>query len=215
MKIGYPDKWKDLSKLKVDRKSYCSNVMNSNMWGYKEMINKYGKPVDKTEWGMQPHTYNAYYNPSNNEIVVPACNIIVPGFEGKMPDDAILYSIIGGSTFGHEMTHGFDDQGCQYDEKGNLNNWWTKEDLMKFQSKTKLIVNQFNKFTVLKDKHVNGDATQGENIADLGGVVMGFEAFKLLTLEIVASFKLGPPFFNQETIWEKNVEFIFNFRFIE
>ena len=178
MKIGYPDKWKDLSKLKVDRKSYCSNVMNSNMWGYKEMINKYGKPVDKTEWGMQPHTYNAYYNPSNNEIVVPACNIIVPGFEGRMPDDAILYSIIGGSTFGHEMTHGFDDQGCQYDEKGNLNNWWTKEDLMKFQSKTKLIVNQFNKFTVLKDKHVNGDATQGENIADLGGVVMGFEAFK-------------------------------------
>lgn len=179
MKVGYPDKWKDLSKLKINRKSYCSNVMNSNIWGYKEMINKYGKPVDKKAWDMQPHTYNAYYNPSNNEIVVPACNIIVPGFEGRMPDDAILYSIIGGSTFGHEMTHGFDDQGCQYDEKGNLNNWWTSEDLKKFQSKTKLIVDQFNQFKVLGDKHVNGDATQGENIADLGGVVMGYEAFKM------------------------------------
>ena len=178
MKVGFPDKWKDLSDLKIDRKSYCSNVMNANIWEYKQMISKYKKPVDKSEWGMQPHTYNAYYNPSNNEIVVPACNITVPGFEGRMPDDAVLYSIIGGSTFGHEMTHGFDDQGCQYDEKGNLNNWWTKEDLNKFQSKTKRIVSQFDRFTVLKNKHVNGSATQGENIADLGGVVMGYEAFK-------------------------------------
>ena len=181
MKVGYPDKWKDLSKLKIDRKSYCANVMKANIWGYQEMINKYGKPVDRNAWDMQPHTYNAYYNASNNEIVVPACNIIVPGFEGRMPDDAILYSIIGGSTFGHEMTHGFDDQGCQYDEIGNLNNWWTKEDLKKFQSKTKLIVNQFNQFKVLGNKQVNGDATQGENIADLGGIVMGYEAFKKTT----------------------------------
>ena len=95
------------------------------------MIHKFGKPVDRTEWNMFPQTYNAYYNPSNNEICVPACNIIVPGFEGRMPDDAILYGIIGGSTFGHEITHGFDDQGSQYDEKGNLNNWWTKEDYIK------------------------------------------------------------------------------------
>ena len=142
------------------------------------MINKYGKPVDRTEWGMYPQTYNAYYNPSNNEICVPACNIIVPGFEGRMPDDAVLYGIIGGSTFGHEITHGFDDQGSQYDEKGNLNNWWTAEDLRKFKEKTKLIVEQFNKYEVLEGKFVNGDATQGENIADLGGVVMGYEAFK-------------------------------------
>jgi len=142
------------------------------------MIGRYGKKVDKSEWAMQPHTYNAYYDPSNNEIVVPACNIIVPGFEGRMADDAILYSIIGGSTFGHEMTHGFDDQGSQFDEKGNLNNWWTAEDLKKFQAKTKLIVAQFNAYKVLGNKHVNGDATQGENIADLGGVVMGYEAFK-------------------------------------
>ena len=178
MKVGYPDKWKDLSSMKIDRKSYCANVIQANIWGFKDMINKYGKPVDRTEWSMQPQTYNAYYNPSNNEIVVPACNIIVPGYEGRMPDDAILYGIIGGSTFGHEITHGFDDQGSQYDEKGNLNNWWTPEDLKKFKAKTKLIVAQFNKYTVLGNKHINGDATQGENIADLGGVVMGYEAFK-------------------------------------
>jgi putative endopeptidase len=178
MKVGYPDKWKDMSTMNIDRKSYCANVMQANIWSYNYMKNKFGKPVDRTEWSMQPQTYNAYYNPSNNEIVVPACNIMVPGYEGRMPDDAILYGIIGGSTFGHEITHGFDDQGSQYDENGNLNNWWTAEDLKKFQVKTKLIVSQFNKFTILGDKHINGDATQGENIADLGGVVMGYEAFK-------------------------------------
>ncbi len=177
MKVGYPDKWKDMSSVVVDKKSYCSNVMAVNQWSYNYMIHKFGKPVDRTEWNMFPQTYNAYYNPSNNEICVPACNIIVPGFEGRMPDDAILYGIIGGSTFGHEITHGFDDQGSQYDDKGNLNNWWTKEDYSKFKAKTKLIVDQFSKFKI-GDKNVNGDATQGENIADLGGVVMGFEAFK-------------------------------------
>lgn len=177
MKVGYPDQWKDMSSVVVDKKSYCSNVMAVNQWSYNYMIHKFGKPVDRTEWNMFPQTYNAYYNPSNNEICVPACNIIVPGFEGRMPDDAILYGIIGGSTFGHEITHGFDDQGSQYDDKGNLNNWWTKEDYSKFKAKTKLIVDQFSKFKI-GDKNVNGDATQGENIADLGGVVMGFEAFK-------------------------------------
>ena len=178
MKVGYPDHWKDMSKLVVDRKSYCANVMQANAWAYQYMITKFGKSVDRSEWSMTPQTYNAYYNASNNEIVVPACNIMVPGFEGSMPDDAILYGIIGGSVFGHEITHGFDDQGSQYDENGNLNNWWTAEDLKKFQAKTKLIVSQFNKFTILGDKHLNGEATQGENIADLGGVVMGYEAFK-------------------------------------
>lgn len=177
MKVGYPDKWKDLSSVTIDRNNYLKNVMAVNKWSYDYMTNKYGKPVDRTEWGMYPQTYNAYYNPSNNEICVPACNIIVPGFEGRMPDDAILYGIIGGSTFGHEITHGFDDQGSQYDDKGNLNNWWTAEDLKKFKQKTALIVSQYSKFKV-GDKNVNGDATQGENIADLGGVVMGYEAFK-------------------------------------
>jgi putative endopeptidase len=178
MKVGYPDKWKDMSSVVVDQKTYCANVMAVNQWSYNDMIQKYGKSVDRTEWGMYPQTYNAYYNPSNNEICVPACNIIVPGFEGRMPDDAVLYGIIGGSTFGHEITHGFDDQGSQYDEKGNLNNWWTADDLKKFKEKTKAIVAQFNKYEALPGKFVNGDATQGENIADLGGVVMGYEAFK-------------------------------------
>ncbi len=178
MKVGYPDKWKDMSSIAIDRKSYCANIVAVSKWEYDYMIAKFGKPVDRTEWGMYPQTYNAYYNPSNNEICVPACNIIVPGFEGRMPDDAVLYGIIGGSTFGHEITHGFDDQGSQYDEKGNLNNWWTAQDLAKFQNKTKLIVSQFNKYEVVDGKFVNGDATQGENIADLGGTVMGYEAFK-------------------------------------
>jgi putative endopeptidase len=178
MKVGYPDKWKDLSSLEICRDSYAKNVMNVMKWRYNYMLSKYGKPVDRTEWDMQPQTYNAYYNPANNEIVVPACNIMVPGFEGRMPDDAVLYGIIGGSTFGHEITHGFDDQGSKYDEKGNLADWWTKEDKEKFEAKTKLIVRQFDNYVVLDSLHLKGANSQGENIADLGGVIMGFEAFK-------------------------------------
>ncbi len=177
MKVGYPDKWKDLSALQISRDSYCRNMMNVNNWYYNFMINKYGKPVDRTEWDMEPQTYNAYYDPANNEIVVPACNIIVPGFEGRMPDDAILYGIIGGSTFGHEITHGFDDQGSLYDENGNLRDWWTKEDREKFVAKTKRIVRQFDNYVVLDSLHLKGANSQGENIADLGGVIMGYEAF--------------------------------------
>jgi len=178
MKVGYPDKWKDMSQLSIDRSSYCANVMRVNAWRHAYNVAKFGKPVDRTEWGMYPQTYNAYYNPSNNEIAVPGCNILVPGFERRLADDAILYGIIGGSTFGHEITHGFDDQGSQYDENGNLRNWWTEEDRAKFLAKTKKIVDQFNHYTILDSLHLNGDATQGENIADLGGVVMGYEAFK-------------------------------------
>jgi len=178
MKVGYPDKWKDLSTLQVERRSYVNNVMNANIWQFNYMISKYGKPVDRTEWGMEPQTYNAYYNPSNNEIVVPGCNIIVPGYERVLADDALLYSIIGGSTFGHEITHGFDDQGSKYDENGNLNNWWTTGDSSKFYAKTKMIVRQFNDYIAVDSLHINGELTQGENIADLGGIMMGYEAFK-------------------------------------
>lgn len=178
MKVGYPDKWKDLSSLQVDRSSYVHNVMNANKWRFNYMISKFGKPVDRTEWGMEPQTYNAYYNPSNNEIVVPGCNIIVPGYERVLADDALLYSIIGGSTFGHEITHGFDDQGSKYDENGNLDNWWTTDDSIKFYTKTKMIVRQFNEYVAVDSLHINGELTQGENIADLGGIMMGYEAFK-------------------------------------
>ncbi len=177
-KVGYPDHWKDLSALTVDRSSYVKNVMNANKFWFGYMTGKFGKPVDRTEWHMNPQTYNAYYNPSNNEIVVPGSNIIVPGFERTLADDAILYSIIGGSTFGHEITHGFDDQGSKYDENGNLSNWWTPEDSIRFYSKTKMIVRQFDAYVAVDSLHINGDMTQGENIADLAGVVMGFEAFK-------------------------------------
>jgi len=177
MKVGYPDKWKDLSSMQIDRTSYLKNVMNANKWRFDYMISKYGKPVDRTEWGMEPQTYNAYYNPSNNEICIPGCNIIVPGYEGKMADDALLYSIIG-ATFGHEITHGFDDQGCKYNALGNLQNWWTSEDSIKFYTKTKMIVKQFNNYIAVDSLHINGELTQGENIADLGGTIMAYEAFK-------------------------------------
>ena len=178
MKVGYPDHWKDMSSVQIDRSSYLNNVVSASHWSFNYMITKYGKPVDRTEWGMHPQTYNAYYNPSNNEICVPGCNILVPGYERVLADDALLYSIIGGSTFGHEITHGFDDQGAKYDKEGNLNNWWTSSDSIKFFAKTKLIVEQYNNYVAVDNLHINGDMTQGENIADLAGVSMGFEAFK-------------------------------------
>jgi len=199
MKVGYPDQWKDMSSVIINPETYLQNNINVNVWEFNRMIDKYGKPVDHSEWHMYPQTYNAYYSPSFNEIVVPACNIIVPGYEGKMADDAILYSIIGGSVFGHEITHGFDDQGSKYDENGNLNNWWTNEDRDKFKAKTRLIVEQYNNYVVLDSLHINGEATQGENIADLGGLVVGYEAFKrtpqFKNNEIIAGLNPSERFF--------------------
>ncbi len=190
MKVGYPDTWKDMRAMQIGRSSYVRNIMNANTWAFGYMIAKYGKPVDRKEWDMEPQTYNAYYNPSNNEIVVPGCNIIVPGYERTLADDALLYSIIGGSTFGHEMTHGFDDQGCKYDNNGNLNNWWTADDSVKFFSKTALIVRQFNEYVAVDSLHVNGELTQGENIADVGGIMMGYEAFRK-TRQFSANERIG------------------------
>jgi putative endopeptidase len=173
--------------------------MSANKWEFEYMASKYGKPVDRTEWDMEPQTYNAYYNSSNNEIVVPGCNIIVSGYEHVLADDAILYSVIGGSTFGHEITHGFDDQGSKYDELGNLNNWWTPEDSAKFYTKTKMIVKQFNDYVAVDSLHINGELTQGENIADLGGIMMGYEAFKKTSQyenhEIIAGLNPDQRFF--------------------
>lgn len=177
MKVGYPDRWKDMSSVIIDRTSYAKNVMNATNWSFRYNVTKYGKPVDRKEWTMTPQTYNAYYAYANNDLVMPACNIIIPGFEYKMADDALLYSIIG-ATFGHEITHGFDDQGSKFDDKGNLHNWWIKSDSIKFFNKTKMIVEQFNNYIAVDSLHINGNQTQGENIADLAGIMMGYEAFK-------------------------------------
>jgi putative endopeptidase len=175
-KIGYPDKWKDYSGLEITRDSYFKNMMNVAHWRYNYMISKIGKPVDKTEWGMTPPTVNAYYNPSMNEIVFPA-GILQPPFFNPQADDAVNYGGIG-AVIGHEMTHGFDDQGRNYDSKGNLTNWWTTDDSVKFATKAKVIIDQFDKYTVLDSIHVKGLRTLGENIADLGGISIAYEAFK-------------------------------------
>ena len=177
-KVGYPDKWKDFSALKVDRSSFLANVQRANEWWHNYNINKLGKPVDRTEWDMTPQTYNAYYNPSNNEIVLPAGIFAVPGFKDEELDDALVYGYAAASTIGHEITHGFDDQGRQYDAAGNLTNWWNKKDEMEFNSRAKFIINQFSEFNPVDTLHINGNATQGENIADLGGMLLGLDAFK-------------------------------------
>ena len=179
-KLGWPDKWKDFSALDIDRNAYCANVMRASQWHYNFSVNHFGKPMDRTEWIMTPETYNAYYDPTNNEICIPGCNITIPGFDG-IPDDAVIYAVIAGSTFGHEVTHGFDDGGRQYDAEGNLKGWWTNEDSVKFANRAKLLSDQYSAYTVLDSLHVRGEATLGENIADLGGAVMGFEAFKKTT----------------------------------
>ncbi len=177
-KIGYPDVWKDYSTLDISKDAYVINVMNARKWHFNDMVSKLNKPVDRTEWGMNPQTYNAYYNPSNNEIVLPAAILTIPGKKMSEVDDAFLYGFIGASTIGHEMTHGFDDQGRLYDGEGNLNGWWTVQDSIKFVAKTQLMVDQFSNYTVLDSMHVNGKATLGENIADLGGLVIGYDAMK-------------------------------------
>ncbi len=178
-KIGYPDKWKDYSTLEIVRDSYLKNILNASKWHYDDMVSKLYKPVDRTEWDMTPQTYNAYYNPSNNEIVLPAAILTIPGKKMSEVDDAFLFGFIGASTVGHEMTHGFDDQGRLYDEKGNLQGWWTASDSAKFVEKSKLMVEQYNNYVVLDSMRINGKATLGENIADLGGLVIGYEAMKM------------------------------------
>ncbi|MBA3649354.1 MAG: M13 family metallopeptidase [Chitinophagales bacterium] len=177
-KVGYPDKWRDYSSLSINRNSYAENEIGARKWFSDFEIAKLGKPVDRTEWDMTPQTWNAYYNPSNNEIVLPAAAFVVPGISDSCVDDAIMYGYAAGSTIGHEITHGFDDQGSQFDEKGNLKEWWSTEDRTKFLSRTGKIVKQFNNYLVLDSIHLNGEAEQGENIADLGGMLLGLDAYK-------------------------------------
>lgn len=175
-KIGYPDKWRDYTGLVIVRNSYVKNILASNAFDYNFMISKLGKAVDKTEWGMTPPTVNAYYNPAFNEIVFPAGILQYPFFDLSV-DDAAIYGGIG-AVIGHEMTHGFDDQGCQYAADGNLKNWWSLDDKARFDAKTKMVKEQYDAFTILDGKHVNGSLTLGENIADLGGVTIAYDAFK-------------------------------------
>ena len=177
-KVGYPDKWKDFSAMKIENTAFVTNIMNANEWWFNYNINKLGKPVDRTEWDMSPQTYNAYYNPSNNEIVLPAGMFAVPGMKDEDLDDAFVYGYAAASTIGHEITHGFDDQGRQYDAKGNLQGWWQPNDSVQFVHKAINIIHQFSEFVPVDTIHVNGEATQGENIADLGGILLGLDAFK-------------------------------------
>jgi len=176
VKIGYPDKWRDYTDLSIARDSYVQNIRNGQVFQFMYTMSKLGKPVDRTEWFMYPQTVNAYYSPVMNEIVFPAA-ILQPPFFDMNADDAVNYGAIG-VVIGHEITHGFDDQGRQYNKDGNLQNWWTSEDSLRFTEYTKLLVDQFNSFEMLPGKFVNGSLTLGENLADYGGLTISVHAFQ-------------------------------------
>jgi putative endopeptidase len=206
-KIGYPDKWKDYSSITIKKNDLLGNVRSCNVYAFSENVSQLGKPVDKTKWTMTPPTINAYYNPSNNEIVFPAGILQFPFFDFDA-DDAINYGGIG-AVIGHEMTHGFDDQGRQFAADGNLKDWWTKADADKFKTRADEVVAQYNGFTVLDTMHLNGRLTLGENLADLGGLSIAYEAFTK-----TAQFKEGKKidgftpaqrfFLNWAQVWRSN-----------
>ncbi len=210
VKIGYPDKWRDYSKLNIDSKiSYWGNVKRASEFEFDYMLSKANKPVDKDEWLMTPQTVNAYYNPATNEICFPAA-ILQPPFFDPNTDDAINYGAIG-VVIGHEMTHGFDDQGRQYDKEGNLNDWWTKDDTEKFTARAKSLVDHYNKIVVLDTLHANGEFTLGENIADQGGLQVAFAAFQKAMKENPQPEKIDgftPEqrfFLGYATVWAGNI----------
>ncbi len=177
VKIGYPDKWKDYSTMDVataeEGGSYISNIISARKWRHADMLTKMNKPVDKTEWGMSPQTVNAYYNPLNNEIVFPAAILQPPFFDFKA-DPAVNYGGIG-AVIGHEMSHGFDDQGSRFDKDGNMTNWWEDEDRVQFEARNKKLIEQANNYEVLPDVFINGEFTLGENIGDLGGINTAYD----------------------------------------
>ncbi|MEA1987566.1 MAG: M13 family metallopeptidase, partial [Candidatus Marinimicrobia bacterium] len=175
VKIGYPDKWRDYSKLEIQKDSFVLNRLRASKFAFNRDVNKIGKPVDKDEWGMTPQTVNAYYHPLLNEVVFPAA-ILQPPFFYADADDAVNYGAIG-VVIGHEMTHGYDDSGRKFDSDGNLNDWWTKEDAERFDKRTQVVVDQFDKFTVCDSFFVSGELTLGENIADYGGLILSSIAF--------------------------------------
>lgn len=207
-KIGYPDKWRSYAGLTIVPDSYVKNIIASNKFDYNFMISKLGKPVDRTEWGMTPPTVNAYYNPAFNEIVFPAGILQYPFFDMNT-DDAAIYGAIG-AVIGHEMTHGFDDQGCEYAADGNLKNWWNEQDKMRFEEKTKMVKEQYDGYTILDGKHVNGALTLGENIADLGGITIAYDAFKKTkqgqSNEKIDGFTPDQRFFmSWAQVWRQNI----------
>ena len=207
-KIGFPDKWKNYEGLEIKRDNFLGNLMSSNQWQYNYNINRLGKPVDKTEWGMTPPTVNAYYNPSKNEIVFPAGILRFPFFDFQA-DDAVNYGGIG-AVIGHEMTHGFDDQGRQFDADGNLHDWWTKADADEFKKRADEVVDQYNGFVILDTLHVNGKLTLGENLADLGGLNIAYSAFKKTeegrSNKKIDGFTPDQRFFlNWAQVWRNNI----------
>ena len=174
-KIGYPDVWKDYSTLEIIAGDNFGNVRRAQEWAYQQDLDKLGKPVDKNEWHMSPQTVNAYYSPTQNEIVFPAARLQPPFFQLNA-DDAINYGAVGG-VIGHEISHGFDDKGSQFDGDGNLSNWWTDEDRAAFEERTKVLVQQFNEFSPIEGMTINGELTLGENIGDLSGIAMAYRAY--------------------------------------
>lgn len=176
IKVGYPDKWIDYTSLKITKDSYYQNIMAASRFEFIRDINKIGRPVDRSEWGMTPQTVNAYYSPNMNEIVFPAA-ILQPPFFFLNGDDAVNYGAIG-VVIGHEMTHGFDDQGRLYDKEGNLRDWWTKEDAENFAKQTQVLIDQFNNYKMLDSLYVDGKLTLGENIADMGGLTVAYAALQ-------------------------------------
>ncbi len=189
VKIGYPDKWKDYSNMEFKNDSYWNNITRANAWAYNRMLAKVGKPVDKDEWLMTPQTVNAYYNPTTNEICFPAGILQYPFFDMKA-DDAFNYGAIG-VVIGHEMTHGFDDQGRQYDKDGNLKDWWTATDAKNFEKRAAVMADFFNSIEVASGVHANGRFTLGENLADHGGLQVSYQAFLKATENIPLETKDG------------------------
>jgi putative endopeptidase len=209
VKIGYPDNWTDYTKLEVKDDAYVLNVLRAWNFSFKENMEKIDKPVDKTEWHMPPQMVNAYYSPTQNEIVFPA-GILQPPFFYLDADDAVNYGAIG-VVIGHEMTHGFDDKGRFYDKSGNLNTWWTDEDAERFMQRADVLVNQFNEFVVLDSVHANGQYTLGENIADLGGLNISYTGFKKTEQyknkdEKIDGFTADQRFFlSYAKVWAQNI----------
>lgn len=208
VKIGYPDKWKDYTDLVVKDDSYVQNIIRSNYFDHQEMLKDINQPIKPWEWGMTPQTVNAYYSPVRNEIAFPAGILQFPFFDYRV-DDAINYGAMG-AVIGHEITHGFDDQGRQYDAEGNIRDWWTKEDADRFNERAQVLVEQFNNYIAINDMTINGEMTLGENIGDLGGLTISYNAFtkteQYKNGEEIDGFTPAQRFFlSWAQVWKNNI----------